>query len=140
MVNYKQTLASIILIGGFAYTVKSGETPKILHGSTVSTTGTTLHDETDTNYQVPAGKTFKAIGGNFLGGLVGRTYNLIQNDDLDAKASQVIKYAIGLIQDATNHELPLTHLPTFAAGKYINQYTNNASTGPHFITLLGVEY
>ncbi len=142
MVNYKTDQSSVIVIGGQARTIKSNETSKLLTAGLTGTTGVTLHDpDGNTNYVVPTGKTFKMIGMKLRWGGSTRTIQIIQNDDIDAKASEVGKfyvqersYPVVLDEIATPYE------PTFTEGKYINHYTSNASAAPILIYIIGVEY
>jgi len=130
-------------IGGFKYLVdNSNETIKTLTGQAVTTAGTTLHDIIDnTNYQVPAGKTFKAIGCIITGWGSNKTLHLIQNDTADSKVTVVEKFIIiddGVATDP--REIPMTHLPTIAAEKFVNAYVSNTTAAINFFYVIGVEF
>jgi len=141
MVNYKQQLEKTsINIGGMKYTPTSVETPVIIFGSTVTTTGTTMHTSAEVDYVVPTGKTLKLLGLLMKWGGSTRKLHIIQNDDINAKATEVKKFTSQEYTYSGLTEIALTNFPTVAADKYVNIYYNSVTTPHIVIYLIGVEF
>jgi len=141
MVNYKNQQENLVIIGGKTHTVKSNETVKILTVPANTTAGTTCHDISDNvNYQVPTGKQFLLLGCliHFFGS--NKTGRIIQNDDIDAKASEVLKFVLldKLTPAGTETEYPLSGI--ISAEKYVNVYYSNITSAFTFLYIIGVEY
>ncbi len=142
MPNYKNYATNVINIGGFIYPIKANETAKVLHwDGGVTTTGKTFHDETGTDYQVPAGKTFRAIGlviKSITSGV--RTLTVFSATAADSTTGESDKQVIRDTQSAVYEEVPLVHLPEFSATTYVNHKVDNTTSALFPVRLIGVEY
>ncbi len=143
MANYKASKDSdFLLVAGKGRVIKTGEKVKVLQNPlAMTTTGVTFHDvEDDTNYQVPVGKTLELVGIFQKGGTTARVIKLIQNDDLDAKASEVSKYSItDWRTSGLSEELAFSDNISIESGKYVNVYTNNVTGTLDIMNVYGVE-
>lgn len=101
---------------------------------------TYLSGETDgADYQVTAAKTFYCVGLLVLGNSGIGTFTLSQCDAADSATGEVVKIVHTAPADVTvRYWLPTPHLPSFAATKFVNIKTSNA-TNPTKVVVYGYE-
>ncbi len=139
MPNYKQQPIHSIELGGNSYTIKPNETLiKLISGGN-NTTGKSFETELGVSYQVPSGKTFKAIGMQISAGSSPRTFTLYQSDAEDLATNPVNKDIHVDWPASGMYEVPFAS-PTFLADKFVNHKVNSVSTVGDINFLVGVEY
>ncbi len=98
-----------------------------------------MHDQSGTNYTVPANKKFLPLGYIAYGGASSRVLTIVQSDDADASTNPVDIHAsiLGTSTTASYHACLLGL--TIATTKYVNVKTSNATGTGMIGTLYGVE-
>ncbi len=132
MANYKQQLIETVHMGGHTRNISSIETIKIIHVSANNTTATAFKDENG-DYQVPSGKTFKAIAYTYWTSAV--TVVTIY-EAATAAATTTLKYTRTARILTTESHLPINF--EVASEKYVTY--KNSLTSNNELHIIGVEY
>ena len=137
-----QTIA--IKLGNLVHVIDQALTYKLLiNPQAMTTAGISLHDDDNTNYTVPSGKTFTLLWVLVSAHQTPQTIKVYQNDTADSSATLVDKF----IHQAPDVNVPglqlewyeAGDLPTFAASKFINVLTSATSGSGQILAVIGYE-